>query len=88
MKVIISIKNMPNNCRNVRGDKENVCHFGGMVCKITEKDVMKHVVSGTKPDFCPLEEIPEKLDVKSAKTFTDLGWIGGWNACIQKIEGK
>lgn len=38
-----------------------------------------------KPDWCPIKPINEKKDVKNAVTFADLGWIEGWNACIDEI---
>ena len=50
----IIVVDLPKSCRNIRGD-ENGCPFGGMVCQVKQKDVMNHVVKGTKPDWCPIK---------------------------------
>ena len=36
---------------------------------------------------CPLRPVPEKKVDESASTMTDLGWINGWNACVDAIGG-
>lgn len=38
-----------------------------------------------KQDWCPLKEVPQKKDIRNANTMTDLGWIEGWNACIDEV---
>lgn len=83
----IIVVDIPESCRNIRGD-ENGCPFGGMVCQICDKDVMKHTVHGTKPDWCPIKEMPEKKEIKDAVNMTSFGWIEGFNACLDEIEGK
>lgn len=40
------------------------------------------------PDWCPILPTPEKMDVESAYNLTDLGFVSGWNACIEKILGE
>lgn len=50
----IIVVDIPESCRNIRGDK-NGCLFGGMVCQIEQEDVMKHVKNGTKPSWCPIK---------------------------------
>lgn len=52
-KGIIVVDKIPENCRNIRGEKEKGCPFGGMVYQIKQEDVMKHIEDGTKPDWCP-----------------------------------
>lgn len=42
----------------------------------------------SKMDWCPIKFIPDKKEVKNAENMTSLGWIEGWNACIDEIEGK
>lgn len=41
-----------------------------------------------KPDWCPIKEMPEKKEIKDAVNMTSLGWIEGFNACLDEIEGK
>lgn len=56
-KGMIVVDKIPENCRNIRGDKEKGCPFGGMECQVKQKDVMEHVKEGTKPDWCPINSI-------------------------------
>ena len=66
-KGFIVIEKVPQTCQHIRGNKEEGCPFGGMVCQIYDTDVMKHVVHGTKPDWCPIKPLSkeaEKLLVK------------------------
>lgn len=41
-----------------------------------------------KPNWCPIKKMPDTKDIKTAENMTSLGWIEGWNACIDKIEEK
>lgn len=45
-----------------------------------------------KPDWCPIREIPVKLEeIKTPHSMGDYqrkGFQRGWNACIDKIEGE
>ena len=56
-KGIIVLDKVPQTCQHVRGNKEDGCPFGGMVCQICDKDVMGHTVHGTKPNWCPIRPI-------------------------------
>lgn len=38
-----------------------------------------------KPDCCPIRSVSEKRRMEGAHTFTDLGFVCGWNACIDEI---
>ena len=46
------------------------------------------IIYGAKPDWCPIKLIPDKKDVKNAENMTSLGWIEGWNACLDEIEWR
>ena len=59
-KGIIVLDKIPQTCQHIRGNKEGGCPFGGMVCQICDKDVMEHVKNGTKPDWCPIKQMPER----------------------------
>ena len=41
-----------------------------------------------RPDWCPIKLISDKKDIKNAENMTSLGWIEGFNACLDEIEGK
>ena len=88
----IIVVDMPETCRHIRGEKEKGCPFGGMVCQVTQRDVMEYLVKGSKPDWCPIRPIPEKKPltgiVSSAKAVGDELVRAGWNACLDEIEGN
>ena len=85
-------KEMERNGGTSRGEKEKGCPFGGMVCQVTQRDVMEYLVKGSKPDWCPIRTIPEKKlltgVVSSAKAVGDELVRAGWNACLDEIEGN
>ena len=89
MKGIIVVDKIPENCRNIRGEEEIGCPFGGMVCQITQKDVMNHVTKGTKPENCPIKPLPEKMNVlkitKGIAEIQEKSFALGWNNCIDTI---
>lgn len=92
MKGIIVLDKIPQTCQHIRGNEEDGCPFGGMSCQICDTDVMKHTIHGTKPDWCPIKEIPERLEeLKQPHSINDYqrkGFSKGFNACLDKIEGK
>lgn len=86
-KGIIVVDKAPENCRNIRGDK-NGCPYGGMVCQISQEDVIEHVKNGTKPDWCPIHMMPDKLESDNRNAHEDFDYVCGWNDCLSKIKGK
>lgn len=58
---IIVVDKIPLTCQHIRGNKEEGCPFGGMVCQITQNDVYVHVRDGSKPDWCPIRPVPEEI---------------------------
>ncbi len=90
-KGIIVLDEIPRTCQHIRGNKEEGCPFGGMFCQICDVDVMEHVIKGTKPDWCPIRPMPERFEV--CGKYPLLGepvpsYRMGWNACLDKIEGR
>lgn len=85
-KGIIVLDKIPRTCQHIRGNKEEGCPFGGMFCQICDMDVMEHVIKGTKPDWCPIKQMPEKIEV--LKYPHSMKFSRGWNACLNEIEGK
>lgn len=87
----IIIVDIPKSCRNIHGDK-NGCTFGGMVCQIKHEDVMKHVENGTKPSWCPIREMPVRLEEinypHSMNDYQMKGFSRGFNACLDKLEWR
>lgn len=84
----IIVVDMPETCRHIRGEKEKGCPFGGMVCQVTQRDVMEHLVKGSKPYWCPVRPIPERVDEHDTHYDSDYYRAEGYNACLDEIEGK
>lgn len=85
MKGIIVV-DIPEKCKVCRfyyaaRDIHTGKYAGG--CRIISTMMVRD--TGKKPDWCPIKPVPEKKNVKKASTFTDLGFIEGWNACIDEI---
>lgn len=38
-----------------------------------------------KPDWCPLQDAPEKKAQNAYQNEHESGYVDGWNACIDKI---
>ena len=91
-KGIIVVDKIPQTCQHIRGNKEEGCPFGGMVCQITQNDVYPHVRDGSKPDWCPIHVIPmpyEELRIPhSIGDYQTKGFQRGWNGCIIEILGN
>lgn len=89
-KGIIVLEEVPEKC--------NQCKFWfakatvpieyrcmGLQREITENELTKE-----KPDWCPIKEIPERLEeLKQPHSINDYqrkGFSRGWNACLAEIE--
>lgn len=40
-----------------------------------------------KPDWCPLNPLPDEKEEEYWRSKLSLAWIRGWNTCISKITG-
>ena len=79
----IIVVDMPETCRHIRGEKEKGCPFGGMVCQVTQRDVMEYLVKGSKPDWCPIKPMPERANHEG---YCDNGrYDKGWNDCLAEL---
>ena len=78
MSKAVLVMDMPKEC-----GKCNLYDPEYDVCEPTDK----YVRTFGKPDWCPLRELMEKKDLKNALTMTNLGWIEGYNACIDELLG-
>lgn len=84
------VVDMPGNCRHIRGD-EHGCPFGGMTCNIDPlniRDVMQHLKDGTKPDWCPIKEIPAKAHSEvEVNEYYVVGLMDGRDDLIDEMFG-
>lgn len=84
MAKAVLIMDMPESCKDcsIRFTDEYSDY-----CPCKTQDVFDYVHTDTKPEWCPLKEVPRIMDIKKAATMTSLTWCEGWNACIDKILG-
>ena len=51
-------------------------------------EAKNRIIYNAKPNWCPIKLMLDKKDTKNAENMTSLGWIEGWNACIDEIESE
>ena len=95
-KGIVSM-HIPINCFECKFKKRP---FGmsfpeDIICGITEESIFQykpHNINGKKPEWCPIKEIPARLEeLKCPHSMSDYqrkGFSRGWNACLDEIEGS
>lgn len=54
--------------------------FGGDLCRAAGASIYNF----TRPDLCPLRDVPYKLDEKEPLSAHGI-YAKGWNACVNKI---
>lgn len=47
--------------------------------------INEHMINGTKPDWCPLQVIPEYSRTGKSDYYQWGDWEDGWNACIDSL---
>ena len=82
MSKSVLVIDTPENCRScyLRGFTLNLQYCRGKLKDI--KDV------STKPDWCPLMDLPEKDNGDYPANTSDAGFVEGWNQCIDEITGE
>ena len=53
-------------------------------CKVTRKQIERDKLD-TKPDWCPIKPLPEKMDCQSRHGLLQEQIMVGWNMCIDEI---
>lgn len=81
MSKSVLIIDTPESCRScyLRGFTLNLQYCRGKLKDI--KDV------STKPDWCPLMDLPEKYNGDYSANMSDASFVEGWNQCIDEITG-
>lgn len=71
------------------------CHFaddtGAVICGKESKPLIADDIQTYKPDWCPLRELPEKMQVCGKYPQPDgivPSYKMGWNACLDAITGE
>lgn len=81
MSKSVLVIDTPESCRScyLRGFTLNLQYCRGKL-----KDIKD---TSTKPDWCPLMDLPEKDNGDYPANTFDAGFVEGWNQCIDEITG-
>lgn len=81
MSKSVLVLETPESCRScyLRGFTLNLQY-----CRGTKKDIKD---TSTKPDWCPLMDLPEKDNGDYPENTFDAGFAEGRNECIDEITG-
>ena len=81
MNKSVLVIDTPESCRScyLRGFTLNLQYCRGKL-----KDIKD---TSTKPDWCPLMDLPEKDNGDYPANTSDTGFAEGWNQCIDEITG-
>lgn len=82
MAKAVLVMDMPERCDMC--DLRYTLPFGNKVCNIK----LKGVTGEKRPDWCPLQELPEKKETNYYMNNKEKGIVEGCNACLDAIENK
>ena len=87
MNKSVLVLETPSNCRKcpLRYDSYGQCE----VCIVKDEVVNSFYETNTKPNWCPLKELPKEKDWDEVPYETDCySYLSGWNGCLDKILGE
>lgn len=87
-KKAIVFLDMPDSCYNCKFERLNGCDC--KVCTLIQTDTgypETGCPTGSKPDWCPIVELPEEKNNAHTQGYED-GWNEGWNAFRGTILGN
>ena len=80
MSKVMLVMDMPESCAKCR-----LSIFQGDYCTCME-NAKQFRYKDNKPDWCPLREVPKKMQGRNIYTLNFCGeYINGYNACIDEI---
>ena len=83
MSKAILVMDMPKNCFDCRFQEMGFCEAVHSVGEMIPDDDLE-----SKPDWCPLLEVPEKKKTIGTESETERIYMNcGWNDCIDAIGG-
>lgn len=84
-KAVLIMDDMPECCADCCcGYFERDSKELNLICGATGEDAN----NVGKPDWCPLQELPEKKETNYYMNNKGKGIVEGWNACLDAIENK
>ena len=89
MSKAILVMDMPSSCSKCvayesGGYNERLEPYDG-ACYIAKHCMQGHKVTKGRPSWCPLRELPQKINEKDYTSLIRIGEKKGWNACIDEI---
>lgn len=90
-EAVLVLNEMPTECFKCK-----LCQFafdsdlfeeGEAFCVVEGKSVEENLDNGSKPDWCPLRELPKRKDLTKTKSETEFATFTGWNLCMTTITG-
>lgn len=84
MAKAILVIGMPESCDRCDCCRNSYCYAPN----VQDHDVVEYARSKTKPAWCPLKPMPERQDTAGETVASVKGYMVGWNAYIDAIEGK
>ena len=81
MSKAILVMDMPKNCFDCRFQEMGFCEAVHSVGEMIPDDDLE-----SKPDWCPLREMPEEREENHIGTY-EYNFNEGWNACIDAMIG-
>lgn len=87
MKAVLVIDNYPSECIECPFSKVYASnHLAETHCILTAKTFWNGVNERAKD--CPLKPMPKRMSNGLDEDVFEQGYLSGWNACIDKIEGE
>lgn len=80
MAKVVLVMDMQERCDMC--DLRYTLPFGNKVCYIK----LKGVTGEKRPDWCPLQELPEKKETNYYMNNKEKGIVEGCNACLDAID--
>jgi len=84
-KAILVISNMPDKCRDCPLH-EMSGNFDKHLCVPMQKSHNKF--ADKKPNWCPLQELPDEEEGSDCFDEYEDGYADGWNRCREEILGN
>lgn len=95
MAKVIAILDEPKSCMYcefgshvICGAKHNNMTSNAKFPEITKYDIYKNKIDETKPEWCPLIPLPERMKLKKDELYDEYadGYTDGWNSLLTHIQ--
>ena len=87
MSKAVLVLDAPNKCIECPLSYDVLNDYNKNICRGCEK-YMFNQNSDTKPDWCPLREVPNRKEHDIDNNRSKTGYVWGWNDCLREILGE